>query len=108
METYIPNYNFEVVKGDTTEVDFRYLAGGSPADLTGSSVYFECSSPALNQLCEMPVPRSGRFKVMLDGTRTGAVTNINIRYKVLRYAAGLPGPRTTMFSGKFKLKDSTL
>lgn len=106
--TDIPNHNFEVVKGDDATVQFRLLADGSPADLTGSSVYFECSDPTLNQLCSMEVPESGSFNVQFHKSKTEVSTMTNLRYKVLRYPSGLSGDRVTVFSGKLKLKGSEL
>ena len=106
--TDIKEYNFEVNKGDTTQVDFRLLASGSPADLTGSILHFVCAEPTLNQFCAMPIPRSGRFSVSFHRDDTSQLNRVNLKYKIVRYPAGLLGPKVTLFSGKFRLVDEDL
>ena len=107
-KTDIPNYNFEVIKGDESLVTFRYLASGSPADLRGSLVYFLCSSKLLNQKVAMPLPQSGEFTISFDGLVTSKVDMRNLSFKMVRYTQGILGPRTTMFSGNFKLIGDSL
>ena len=106
--TDIPNHDFEIIRGDDEVVQFRILADGSPADLTGSYIYFECSDPTLNQECEMPVPGSGRFSVRFYKSRTMVSLMLNLKYKVLRYPSGLTGDKVTLFSGRCRIKDEKL
>ena len=106
--TDIVNHDFKINKGDDESVQFRLLADGSPADLTGSIMVFKCSNPALSQECKLSVPGSGRFEASFPGSMTDNITNVNLEYKVIRYPSGYLGKKNTIFSGKLRLMRDTL
>lgn len=102
--TDIPNFDFEVNKGDDVTFPLRYMADGSPVDLTGSTLTFECSEASLNYTMDIPLPKDGRGYIKFIGAETGAILGKNLKYRVYLWTEGLGGPRTTLVDGKLKLK----
>lgn len=102
--TDIANYNFKVTKGDDDTISFRYLSEGSPVDLSGSSIYFECDVDAINQLCGMQDPMTGEFTLDIVGSTTLSLDKVNIKYYIRRWPSGLNGRRNTIFSGVMTLE----
>lgn len=103
--TDLDSYDFVVRQGFDKVVKFRYLGGGVPVDLTGSTIDFNSSLDIFDQQAVITDNTAGEFEVTFLKEITTALTQRRVKYEVFRT---IDGKKTPLFIGSINLTPEEL
>jgi hypothetical protein len=81
-ETDIGSYNFVVRQGDDKIQKFRYVADGTPVDLTGATIEFECALTKFTQTAVITSAVNGEFEITFARADTVDLSVFRVKYEV--------------------------
>ncbi len=97
----LESYNFVIRKGFDKTVRFRALnEDGSPVDLHGSIMQFNCSLDVFDQVAVITDSAAGEFDVTFEKSTTKGLEERRVKYEVFRL---LGTNKTPLFIGSINL-----
>lgn len=98
--TDLTSYDFVIRQGFDKTVRFRAIGGGTPINLTGSVIRFNCSLDGFDQDATITNALAGEFDVVFPKAITADLTQRRVKYEVSRIIGDTNSP---LFIGSINL-----